>query len=223
VYTWAKRVEVQIELANNGDDCVIFMEEGDVSAFKEGLEDWFGLKGFRMDVEETVTEFEAVEFCQAHPIWNGMEYVMCRSLPTVLIKDSMCLVPANTPREIESWCAAVGMCGGSLSVGVPVMQSFYRCFRRCGQGRNPTKGLIQSIYKNSGQFERMGSLSYGVREIEARARCSFWIATGITPDVQLELEKYYDGYQLDVKCVTEMSAVQIQNTTYIEIPQEIVV
>jgi hypothetical protein len=69
----------------------------------------------------------------------------------------------------------------------------------------------------------MGSLSYGVREIEARARCSFWIATGITPDVQLELEKYYDGYQLDVKCVTEMSAVQIQNTTYIEIPQEIVV
>lgn len=220
VWTWADRVGVKIELANNGDDCVIFLEQEDEHQFNAGLEDWFGTKGFRMDVEATVSDFEAVEFCQSHPVWNGVSYVMCRSLPTVLIKDSMCLVPANTPREIEAWCAAVGMCGGSLSVGVPVMQSFYRCFRRCGQGRNPSRGLIQSIYKNSGQFERMGSLSYDVREIGARERCSFWIASGITPCVQLELEKYFDEYELLKDDVEEMSAVQIQNTKHIEYPRD---
>jgi len=218
VWTWAKRVGVQIELANNGDDCVVFLEEEDEAAFSCGLENWFASKGFRMDVEATVAEFESVEFCQSHPVWNGHEYVMCRSLPTVLIKDSMCLVPANTAREIKSWCAAVGMCGGSLSTGVPVMQSFYRCFRRCGQGSNPSKGFIQSIYRNSGQFERMGTLSYDVREIGARERFSFWIATGIMPCVQLELEKYYDEYQLDTRDTIEVSAVQNQNTTYIEYP-----
>jgi hypothetical protein len=101
-----------------------------------------------------------------------------------------------------------------------VMQSFYRCFRRCGMGRNPSRGLLQSIYRNSGQFERMGTLSYDVREIEARARFSFWIATGITPCVQLELEKYYDEYTLVAGEVSEVSAVQIQNTNYIEFPQE---
>lgn len=220
VWTYAKRVGVNIELANNGDDCVCFMEEGDVQKFRCGLEAWFGEKGFRMDVEETVTDLEAVEFCQSHPVWNGIEYVMCRSLPMVLTKDSMCLVPANSHREIETWCAAVGMCGGSLSTGVPVMQSFYRCFRRCGVGRNPSKGFMQSIYRNSGQFERMGTLSYDVREIEARARCSFWIATGITPCVQLELEKYYDEYTLVEQEVSEVSAVQIQNTNYIDFPQD---
>lgn len=219
VWTWAKSVGVRVELANNGDDCVVFLEEEDAVTFVDGLEAWFARKGFRMDVEATVTDFEAVEFCQSHPVWNGMEYVMCRSLPTVLVKDSMCLVPANTPREIESWMAAVGMCGGSLSTGVPVMQSFYRCFRRCGQGRNPSRGLIQSIYRNSGQFERMGTLSYDVREIGARERFSFWIATGITPCAQIDLEQYYDKYQISTEVSVEVSAVQIQNTTYIHIPQ----
>jgi len=220
VWTWAKRVGVKIKLANNGDDCVVFLEKGDEQDFVGGLEEWFASKGFRMDVEATVTDFEAVEFCQSHPVWNGTNFVMCRSVPNVLIKDSMCLVPANTPREIEQWCAAIGMCGGSLSKGVPVMQSFYRCLRRCGQGRKPSKGLMQSIYKNSGQFERMKSLSYDVREIGARERYSFWIATGITPCLQLELEKYYDGYNLTTTVSKEVSAVQIKDTTYIEFPQD---
>jgi len=64
----------------------------------------------------------------------------------------------------------------------------------------------------------MGKLSYGVREIEARARLSFWIAHGITPDVQEELERYYDGYEISGVVSEEMSGVQI-HTTYIEFPQ----
>jgi len=62
--------------------------------------------------------------------------------------------------------------------------------------------------------------SYDVREIGAHERLSFWIAHGITPDAQLELEKYYDEYKLDVGEVEEVSGVQIQNTTYIEYPSD---
>lgn len=218
VWTWAERVGVKIELANNGDDCVIFMERGDEQKFIVGLQDWFNLKGFRMDVEGTVDDFESVEFCQAHPVWNGNEYVMCRSVRTAIIKDSMCLVSLDSSKAFEKWCAAVGMCGGSLSAGVPVMQSFYRAFRRCGKGANPSRGFIQSIYKNSGQFERMGNLSYSTREIEAKARYSFWIAHGITPDYQLVLESYYDSYSINFEGVREISGVQIKDTNYIEIP-----
>jgi len=219
IWTWAKKVGVTIELSNNGDDCVVFMERVDEVRFRVGLSEWFATKGFRMDVEPTVDVFESVEFCQSKPVYNGKEYVMCRSLPTVLVKDSMCLVQIENVKCFKLWTAAVGMCGGSLSTGVPVMQSFYRAYRRAGRGAKPSKGYIASIYKNTGQFERMGKLSYGVREIEARARLSFWIAHGITPDVQEELERYYDGYEISGVVSEEMSGVQIQNTTYIEFPQ----
>jgi len=65
----------------------------------------------------------------------------------------------------------------------------------------------------------MGTLSYDVREIGARERFSFWIATGITPCAQIDLEQYYDQYQISTEVSVEVSAVQIQNTTYIHIPQ----
>jgi len=221
VWTYAKRVGVTIELANNGDDCVIFCEEEDVGRFREGLEAWFATKGFRMEVEPTVYDFEAVEFCQSHPVWNGEHYVMCRSLPNVLVKDAMCLVPLVRAIDFRYWLAAVGMCGGSLSTGVPVMQSFYAAYRRNGGRAIPTRGFIANMYGNSGQFERMGALSYGVREIEARARFSFWIATGITPCVQICMEEYYDSYAVSwSENMREVSAVQIKDTNYTEYPQE---
>jgi hypothetical protein len=66
----------------------------------------------------------------------------------------------------------------------------------------------------------MGTLSYDVREIGAYERYSFWIATGVTPCVQLELERYYDEYKLQHGEVREISAVQNQNTTYIEFPRD---
>lgn len=236
VWTWAKRVGVTIELGNNGDDCVIFCERKDEDKFTEGLQEWFNSKGFRMDVEATVDDFEAVEFCQSHPVWNGADYVMCRSMTTALIKDSMCLISLDTSKTFENWCAAVGMCGGSLSTGVPVMQSFYRAFRRSGMNAKPSKGFIASIYKNTGQFERMskadkttiltgdtkvrvGTLSYEVREIEARSRLSFWIAHGITPDDQINLEKYFDSYSIKWPVSKEISSAQIKDTIYIEYPQ----
>lgn len=222
VWTWAKRVGVTIELANNGDDCVIFCERKDESTFKSGLEEWFNLKGFRMGVEDTVDDFESVEFCQSKPVWNGTTYAMCRSLPNVLIKDSMCLISLDSCKTFENWCAAVGMCGGSLSVGVPVMQAFYQAFRRNGKGAKPSAGFMASIYKNTGQWERMGKASsYEVREIEARARVSFWIAHGITPDTQIELERYYQSFKIEWPVeVKEVSSVQIKDTNYIEYPQD---
>jgi hypothetical protein len=49
---------------------------------------------------------------------------------------------------------------------------------------------------------------------------SFWIAHGITPEVQIEMENYYDSYQIQYGVSQEMSSVQIQNTNYISITQE---
>jgi len=219
VWTWAVKAGVIVELANNGDDCVVILEREDEARFRCGLETWFAEKGFRMEVEPTVDCFESIEFCQSHPVWNGSNYIMCRSLPTVLIKDSMCLISLDTCKTFKKWCAAVGMCGGSMSSGVPVMQSFYRAFRRAGGDAMPSRAFIESIYKNTGQLERMGALSYSISEIEAKSRFSFWIAHGITPDVQIELEKYYDSYHITYEGLKEVSSVQIKDTNYIEIPQ----
>jgi len=222
IWTWANKIGVCIELGNNGDDCVVFMERSDEELFTLGLEEWFESKGFRMDVEPTVDEFEAVEFCQSHPVFNGECYTMVRSLPTVLQKDSMCLIPINKEKDFLAWATAVGMCGGSLSTGIPVLQSFYSAFRRNGKGVLPSEGMLSTIYRNTGQYERMAGKEHRVRQIEDDARVSFWIATGITPDLQRIYEDYYDGYGISWQngCI-EYSATQIKDSCYyIEITQE---
>ena len=48
----------KVELANNGDDCVVIMEREDLDIFLGGLETWFRDHGFRMGVDGVATEFE---------------------------------------------------------------------------------------------------------------------------------------------------------------------
>ena len=63
VWVYSKLRGVRVELANNGDDCVVFMERHDEPAFQRGLSSWFRSKGFAMAVEPTVDTLEQVEFC----------------------------------------------------------------------------------------------------------------------------------------------------------------
>ncbi len=82
---------------------------------------------------------------------------------------------------------AVGMCGGTLSCGVPVHSHYYNVFARegleCGK-------LLDEVYRNRSQLQ----LARGIRTgdvIDARARVSYYYAFGVLPDEQLVIENYY--------------------------------
>jgi hypothetical protein len=189
VYAYAAYVGVRVRLANNGDDCVVFMESCDEVRFTTGLNAWFLEMGFTMKVEDTVRVFEHVEFCQTKPVCVDGEYVMCRSPFIGLAKDSMCLQPSVDEHFLtsyEQWAREVGTAGCSLASGMPILQSVYLRMSQMGQERK--KAWSQGLTSHSGLLIGARGMTAKVRPPSSTTRFSFWLAWGITPDEQIAIE-----------------------------------
>lgn len=203
IWAYARSVGVRVRLANNGDDCAVFMESRDVSRFREPLDKWFLDMGFTMTTEGVAYEFESIDFCQTRPVWNGMSWIMCRSPFVGLCKDTLCKHPemGNPIRGYRRWAFQVGTAGGHLTAGIPVFQAAYAAMRRTGISCKKAQGFGQM---ESG-FEHMAKGLNGTeRFVTVRARLTFYRAWGIAPEQQTALESYFDS----LSSPTELWAVK---------------
>nr|QLL27751.1 putative RdRp [Erysiphales associated tombus-like virus 1] len=180
---------VGFRLANNGDDCVIFLRKRDLAKFQVGLSGWFRDMGFNMVVEDPVYVLEQVVFCQASPVWDGAAWTMVRDPRTALAKDCVSLKPWRNEKEFQSWIKGVGLSGTALAGGIPVFDTFYRSFVQAGGVARPLSHDDPSI--GGGLYWMAKGMHRQNLRITDEARCSFWKAFGITPDMQLELEHKY--------------------------------
>lgn len=179
--------DIRFRLANNGDDCVLFINKKDLSSFSTGLKEWFRDMGFTMVVEAPVYELEEVVFCQSQPVFDGRSWTMVRDPRTALAKDCVSLKPWHSAKGFESWIKGVGMSGTSLAGGMPIYDSFYRSFVRAGGG---TAAKSVTVDDGGLYWQSRGMLRRGLAVTDA-ARVSFYKAFGVLPDMQIELEKHY--------------------------------
>nr|QDH91118.1 MAG: RNA-dependent RNA polymerase [Riboviria sp.] len=201
VHCYAKERDVQISLANNGDDCTVIMEQSDLLKFQFGLQDWFLEMGFSMKVEDPVYDIEGIEFCQTHPVFVDDTYIMVRNFPKAISKDCLSLKCLDQPKICKSWMDAVGQGGLSLTGGIPVYQDFYSSFiRASGSISVPHKRQVRSARKKrQADVELTGGLAWlsaGMNRcyrptISAKTRHSFYLAFGTTPEEQQALEAVY--------------------------------
>lgn len=199
VVSYAKFKGVRIELANNGDDCAIIMEAEDERNFLDGLEKWFLDMGFTMVVEPSVTEFERIDFCQTRPVFDGKKWIMVRHW-TAFAKDCLSIKPLDNPGVFYKWMMAVGKGGLSLTGQIPMWQEFYSAILRSAEA-HPYKSKRPNRITDDPTFETgMAMLSKGMGRVYGdichEARFSFWKAFGITPEEQIEAEKYYRSQTL---------------------------
>jgi len=195
IYAYGQEKGVKLDLANNGDDCVVFMEQRDLERFGRGLDDWFDDMGFVMTKEAPVTELYQVEFCQCKPVEGANGLIMCRNFDKAREKDTMCLFDITAPSAARKWLGAVGECGLSLTSGVPVFQEMYKAYIRHGE---------KSEIRNSLGWEcGMTYMAKGLHPKECAvsddARYSFYVAFGVTPDEQEALEDYYREWRFEVQ------------------------
>lgn len=193
VWSYARELGIDIELANNGDDCVVFMEERDLIRFQSRLSRWFRRKGFAMTVEAPVREFEELEFCQTHPVKLTTGWRMVRNLTAVLRKDPMCLIPLPTTKVYRKWLDAVGTCGSTLSEGVPIHEAIYAVYKRHGL---PAGRLLDEVYRNRSQLQLGVRLKQGA-QIAPETRVSYYYAFGVLPDTQVAYERWLRRTKLD--------------------------
>jgi len=171
---------LEARLSNNGDDCVVICEQRDLHLL-DNIGDWFRDFGFKLTIEAPVTVFERIEFCQAQPVWSSSGWRMVRNPYIAASKDMVSLLSWNTEVEFDRWRGAISSCGLSLTAGIPFWEAFYG---RLG-GVADTRSM--EIIMDSG----LGYMSRGMRcesHISSASRYSFWLAFGMTPDEQVELE-----------------------------------
>jgi len=203
LYAYAASRRVEIRLANNGDDCVVFMESRDLTKFMNGLGGWFRAMGFTMAVEDPCYQFEEIEFCQTHPVWVGPEpssWITVRHPKWGIAKDTMCIHNYWEPAMFRGWLHAVGTGGMAMTGQIPVFQEFYQTYLRYGKFRSTVE---------SGQSWGVRQLSKGmVRQygpISPLVRASFYWAFGVTPDEQVVLEDFYRSVVLGDGLLREVS------------------
>nr|WKV33302.1 MAG: RNA-dependent RNA polymerase [Riboviria sp.] len=179
--------------ANDGDDCIVILPRAHLERFQASVDDHFKSAGFNVVVEAPVDVFEKIEFCQSHPVWNGEQYIMCRNWVKCINNDAAGFGKWNDPRQIPFQLAAVGQCGGHLCAGIPILQAFYSSMREQGHYRKVYHELAETGFGRMaiGLQRRIGmSVDAKVRDraVTPRARFSFWLAYGVTPEQQRIME-----------------------------------
>lgn len=209
IHRFAKERHLACDLANNGDDCVLVLERSQLHKIK-GLKEWFSQYGFTMKQETPVSVFEQVEFCQTKPVYNGEHYIMTRLPMKALCKDVMLKGCGDdlSPKQYRKWLGDVGTCGGALSPGMPIFQSFYAGLRRHAGGESccARGGLV-----DSGFARMVTGLTSETRPVTPEARLSFWLAFGVLPEAQVALENHFETLRLDLSRSVDYTTIGIPN------------
>jgi hypothetical protein len=184
---------ITAELLNNGDDCVLIVEQEQLHLL-DNVRGWFLQMGFDMVVEEPVYDLEKVVFCQSQFVEINGKYRMVRQPSICTAKDSVCIRPFPSHDALRKWIHVVGDGGLSLCAGVPVLQSYYAALKR--NGIVPGHKLSNDPLFETGARRMARGMSNRTTPITARSRESFYVAFNITPDEQVCLEDYYSRYQL---------------------------
>ncbi len=191
VREYLRSIGVRAELANNGDDCLLFMEKSDLYKLA-GLSDWFLRFGFEMEVEDPVFEFEECVFCQMQPILvNAAEdkWVMCRQPNSAFGKDALSL-SVSTELGFRQWSYQVGVGGLALYGDMPIFCELYKVYKEQGVDSNANKSAILA---DSG-FIRLCRHTPRVRgdyvgQISDDTRVSFFKAFNYPPSMQIAMER----------------------------------
>lgn len=184
---WSYRPGCHFRLINNGDDCVIITERSDYDKFAS-INSYFLLHGFTLVREPMVDVMEEIQFCQTQPILTPSGWFMCRNPRSLFSKDHVSLQYRHG-KTLRMWMKSVGGVKDVFS-GVPVHGSVYAAFDRCGEGVANAKDLTWSQRKLY-----FGAKSTG--DIDDYTRYSYYLAFGITPDEQIEMERIYQDIRLD--------------------------
>lgn len=207
-------LHLECEVINNGDDFGLIFERRDLDRVVGALPGVFRKHGFILVMEQPVHVFEEVEFCQTKPVFDGELWRMCRLPHTVLRKDIICTLSIPSVAMWRKWLAAVGDCGLFLTRGLPVLPHFYNMMRRSGCEYSDKE--FQRIFKNTSAFQAQHLLGADIfhSEVTDDARLSFYRAFGILPDVQGDLERYFDSIMVSEDFEEFVGAIRDNNLVY---------
>lgn len=208
-YNYLHTLPCKWRFINDGDDCGIFVERGNVSLL-DNLPRHHLDYGFEMEVEEVVDTLEHVEFCQSRPVQlNAQEWMMVRNIHKAIKHDWICITSLDWATTEEN-LVATSACGLALFGDVPVLGDMYRAMSRFEHRKHAVSRLLERKDGWRAQLTRHRHEPVD----ETVARVSIYKAFGILPDDQEELEREFRAF--DPQNITEKTSLFSQPNTRIQ-------
>lgn len=181
----------KFRLLNNGDDCSLIMEQADEIKVSS-LKDWFLKCGFTMKMEAPVYNLEGIDFCQTHVVRLADGPRCIRDPRIAMAKDLTGNCRLDLPNVRKAWLDSVRTGGLALTDGCPMWGKFYEMF----PASDAKKTQELDALHESGWTHLRGKLKYQGNPITPESRYSFWLAFGILPDAQTEIENHFGTINL---------------------------
>jgi len=173
--------EIDGELFVDGDDSVVAI---DSSSIRKLDFNYWKRMGMNTKIEQTAL-LEEVEFCQCRPVKLSGGYRMVRNPDRVMSRSPYTIHTFNDSNSYRKWLASVAAGEYACNEGVPILQEYAFALGRAA-GVEHTKGMLGEVLARRPGEHFHG---YNKRPISLETRRSFHLAWGISPTVQLDIEK----------------------------------
>lgn len=201
IWQYLKDIGISARLINNGDDCCLMVEDKDVARVTASIEAWFREFGFVMKVEGIKRMFCQINFCQTRPMLDSGRAFMIRDPIPVLSKDLVTTRWLVNQKAYDVYRRAIAECGLAAARDIPVMDAYYNAILRGAEhAKQVTSGLGLSGHTFNSGVQRQ------FRGITAELREQFFWMTGMTPDHQVAIERYYNSVKFEWKAPVEVKS-----------------
>lgn len=189
-----RELDVSWDLLDDGDDCLLFVEEDDLQHVLQVLPREFLEFGMELRVDKVASSIEEVVFCQGHPVLVGKHYVMAPE-PSKVLSQTLCGLRFGLSRRLDrAMTGTLGVAYSNLYSGVPILAEFSKCLVRWGG--SPSKFAWEDESQRFKYTHWCSMKKCTVEEPDGAARESFHKAYGIDPGQQVQVERELRGMVL---------------------------
>lgn len=188
-----ERYGVVFDVLVDGDNALVFLEEGDSDRVVSGFASVCALvSGHELILTNPVREMEAVRFGQSAPIFlgRGLGWTMVREPLKVLSQMGSSHIHLVHEKWGRRWLHGVARCELSLARGVPVLQAAALSLLNTTDFSKP---VAADRYRD---YFMVGAWLAGEKDVlpvSIEARLSYESAFGVSPQMQVCWEKELKG------------------------------
>lgn len=189
-------------ILDDGDDCLIFVEDANFNTVSEGIQRAFLEFGQEVKIENIAREPWDVVFCQSKIVFNGETHVMVRNWRKVLSQSACGTKHWNDPCQVAPMLGLVGTCELALSAGIPIIQDYANALIRLAGGKiaktiNADSGIVARLKSEFGEGWESAITNARSRPLIPAARASFERTFGVPDWEQRAIGDILANWKLD--------------------------
>lgn len=186
-------------LIDDGDDFFILATKDISKRVERELPIWMSTLNQETEVlsggRVTQDSMEAIEFCQARPVWCANGYRFIRDPVRVTNVYMRSARWYNTLADAEMYWSAISQAELMINRGVPILYAFFQALNRHSNGAKPCNSQLRRFYlKSALESEVLLDNMELTDTISDDTRLSFAKAFGITPAEQQLVEAFWESW-----------------------------